>query len=170
MSMEEELTLSPDAREENDEEARSSTAESETLPFKRILVPLDGSEHSIKALKTAVQIALKFGGRITLTHVYQVGGFAISPTPVNEFIEAVRKMGVDILADGEKRVKSEGVEVEKLLVEGRPVDQIVKTCRERGCGMIVMGARGLSRVKEVILGSVSEGVVRHASCPVLVVK
>jgi len=78
MSMEE-LTLSPDAREEKDEEAKSSTAESKTLPFKRILVPLDGSEHSIKALKTAVQIVLKFGGRITLIHVYQVGGFAISP-------------------------------------------------------------------------------------------
>ncbi|MEM4169115.1 MAG: universal stress protein [Thermoproteota archaeon] len=103
-------------------------------------------------------------------HVYQVGGFAISPTPVNEFIEAIRKMGVNILEDGEKRVKSGGVEVEKLLVEGRPVDQIIRTCREGRFDMIVMGARGLSRVKEIILGSVSEGVVRHASCPVLVVK
>ncbi|MGB9717676.1 MAG: universal stress protein [Thermoproteota archaeon] len=168
MSMEEASAQNPG--EKHGGEARVSKVESETFPFRRILVPLDGSEHSVKALETAVQIALKFGSRITLVHVYQVGGFAISPTPVNEFVEAIRKMGVNILEDGEKRVKSGGVEVDKLLVEGRPVDQIIRTCREGGFDMIVMGARGLSRVKEVILGSVSEGVVRHASCPVLVVK
>lgn len=166
--MEEASTQNPG--EKNNRETRVSTVGSETFSFRRILVPLDGSEHSMKALETAVQIALKFGGRITLVHVYQVGGFAISPTPVNEFIEAIRKMGVNILEDGEKRVKSRGVEVEKLLVEGRPVDQIIRTCREGRFDMIVMGARGLSRMKEIILGSVSEGVVRHASCPVLVVK
>ncbi|MEM2057099.1 MAG: universal stress protein [Thermoproteota archaeon] len=168
MGMEEASTQNPS--EKNGGGTRVSTVKSETFSFRRILVPLDGSEHSVKALETAVQIALKFGSRITLVHVYQVGGFAISPTPVNEFIEAIRKMGVNILEDGEKRVKSGGVEVEKLLVEGRPVDQIIRTCREGRFDMIVMGARGLSRVKEIILGSVSEGVVRHASCPVLVVK
>lgn len=103
-------------------------------------------------------------------HVYSIGGFAISPTPVNEFIEAIRKMGADILADGERRVKSEGVKVESLLIEGHTVEQIVKTCREGKFDMIVMGARGLSRIKEMLLGSVSDGVIRHAPCPVLVVK
>ncbi|MBO3832885.1 MAG: universal stress protein [Candidatus Brockarchaeota archaeon] len=165
--MEEAPTQNPS---EETVETRVSTVGSETFSFRRILVPLDGSEHSVKALETAVQIALKFGSRITLVHVYQVGGFAISPTPVEEFIEAIRKMGVSILEDGEKRVKSGGVEVEKLLLEGRPVDQIIRTCREGGFHMIVMGARGLSRVREILLGSVSDGVVRHASCPVLVVK
>ncbi|MBO3753841.1 MAG: universal stress protein [Candidatus Brockarchaeota archaeon] len=168
MGMEEAPTQN--SGEENSGETRVSTVGSETFSFRRILVPLDGSEHSVKALETAVQIALKFGSRIMLVHVYQVGGFAISPTPVEEFIEAIRKMGVSILEDGEKRVKSGGVKVEKLLLEGRPVDQIIRTCREGGFDMIVMGARGLSRVREILLGSVSDGVVRHASCPVLVVK
>ncbi|MGQ9552371.1 MAG: universal stress protein, partial [Candidatus Bathycorpusculaceae bacterium] len=52
------------------------------------MVPLDGSEHSIKALKMAVQIAQRFNGKITLIHVYSIGGLAVSPTPVREFIEA----------------------------------------------------------------------------------
>lgn len=138
--------------------------------FEKILVPLDGSEHSIKALETAVQIAHKFNGTITLIHVYSIGGLAISPTPVRGFIEAIRKVGARILADGEKRVKAEGVQVETLLIEGHAVEQIVKTCREGNFDLIVMGARGLSKIKEMLLGSVSDGVIRYACCPVLVVK
>jgi nucleotide-binding universal stress UspA family protein len=138
--------------------------------FEKILVPFDGSEHSLKALQVALQIAEKFNGTITLIHVYSIGGFAISPTPVHEFIEAIRKVGAGILADGEKRVRAEGVQVETLLIEGHAVEQIVKTCREGKFDIIVMGARGLSRIKEMLLGSVSDGVIRHACCPVLVVK
>jgi len=138
--------------------------------FEKILVPLDGSEHSIKALETAVQIANKFNGKITLIHVYSIGGLAISPTPVRGFIEAIRKVGASILADGEKRVKAEGVQVEILLMEGHMVEQIVMTCREGKFDLIVMGARGLSKVKEMLLGSVSDGVIRYACCPVLIVK
>jgi len=142
----------------------------EIKPFEKILVPLDGSEHSTKALKMAIQIAKKFNGKITLIHAYSIGGLAISPTPVREFIEAIRMVGVGILADGEKRVKAEGVQVETLLIEGHAVEQIVKTCRENKFDLVVMGARGLSRIKEMLLGSVSDGVTRHAYCPVLVVK
>ena len=138
--------------------------------FEKILVPLDGSEHSIRALKMAVQIAQKFNGKITLIHVYSIGGFAISPTPVHEFIEAIHKVGAGILADGEKRVRVEGVQAETLLLEGHAVEQIVKTCREGKFDLVVMGARGLSKIKEMLLGSVSDGVTRHACCPVLVVK
>ncbi|MEM2960622.1 MAG: universal stress protein [Candidatus Bathyarchaeia archaeon] len=138
--------------------------------FEKILVPLDGSEHSIKALEIAVQIALKFDGKITLMHVYSIGGLAISPTPVQEFIEAIRRVGARILTDGEKRVKAEGVQAETLLIEGHAVEQIVKTCRESRFDLIVIGARGLGRMKKMLLGSVSEGVTRYACCPVLVVK
>ena len=138
--------------------------------FEKILVPLDGSGHSLKALEMAVKIALKFDGKITLIHVYSIGGFAISPTPVQEFIEAIRKAGVDILANGEKRVKAKGIHVETLLIEGHAVEQIVKACREGKFDLVVMGARGLSKIKEILLGSVSDGVTRHACCPVLVVK
>ena len=138
--------------------------------FEKILVPLDGSEHSLKALKMAVQIALKFDGKITLIHVYSIGGLAISPTPVHEFIEAIRKIGAGILADGEKRGKAEGVQAETLLIEGHAVEQIVKTCGEGKFDLIIMGARGLSKIQEMLLGSVSDGVTRHACCPVLVVK
>jgi len=142
----------------------------EIKPLGKILVPLDGSEHSIKALKMAIQIAQRFNGKITLIHVYSIGGLAVSPTPVREIIEAIRKVGAGILAEGEKRVKAERVQVETLLIEGHAVEQIVKACREGKFDLVVMGARGLSKIKEMLLGSVSDGVTRHACCPVLVVK
>ncbi|MGQ9552038.1 MAG: universal stress protein [Candidatus Bathycorpusculaceae bacterium] len=97
-------------------------------------------------------------------------GVLVSPTPVQEFIEAIRKVGAGILADGEKMVKAEGVYVETSLIKGHAVEQIVKACREGKFDLVVMGARGLSRIKEMLLGSVSDGVTRHAYCPVLVVK
>lgn len=74
------------------------------------------------------------------------------------------------MADGEKKAKAEGVQVETLLREGHTVDEILKTCRDGGFDSIVIGARGLSTIKELLLGSVSHGVTSHAPCPVLVVK
>jgi len=154
--------------------------------FKKILVPLDGSEHSLRALEIAVQIAKKFEAKITLIHVYSVGirpvvmpepttltpiGVPVmAPTDVSKIAEATRKAGAAILADGEEKVKAEGIEVETLLKEGHSVQEIVKTAKEGSFDLIVIGARGISKIREIILGSVSDGVVHNAPCPVLVVK
>ena len=154
--------------------------------FKKILVPLDGSEHSLRALEIAIQIAKKFEAKITLIHVYSVGirpvvmpepttltpvGVPVmAPTDVSKIAEATRKAGAAILADGEEKVKAEGIEVETLLKEGHSVQEIVKTAKEGSFDLIVIGARGISKIREIILGSVSDGVVHNAPCPVLVVK
>ena len=154
--------------------------------FEKILVPLDGSEHSLRALTTAVHIAKKFDGKITLIHVYSVtvrpviipepttlappGIPVMTPAEVSKVAEAARKVGSGILADGEQKVKAEGVQVETLLREGHVVQEIINTAREGGFDLIVMGARGVSKIKEILMGSVSDGVTRNAPCPVLVVK
>ena len=150
--------------------------------FEKILVPLDGSEHSVRALEKAVQIAKKFDGKITLIHVYSVvrpvsvstitmaETGILAPEVVSKLVEAAREAGASVLADGERRVKAEGVQVETLLGEGHTVEEILKTAKEGEFDLIVMGARGLSTIKEIFLGSVSHGVTRHAPCPVLVVK
>jgi nucleotide-binding universal stress UspA family protein len=138
--------------------------------FEKILVPLDGSENSLRALEKAVQIAKKFNGKITLIHVYSVSYLAVTPTQVYRYVKAIRKNGTDILADGKKRVTAEGVQVETLLSEGHTVEEILKTAREGDFDLVVIGARGISRIREILVGSVSDGVTKHAPCPVLVVK
>ena len=149
--------------------------------FKKILVPLDGSEHSVRALEIATRIAKKFDVKITLIHAYSVHiPFVMvsvipkvpvmTPTEVSKVAEAARKAGAGILADGEEKVKAEGVQVETLLREGHTVQEILKTAREGGFDLIVIGAKGISRIREILLGSVSDGVIRTAPCPVLVTK
>jgi nucleotide-binding universal stress UspA family protein len=138
--------------------------------FKKILIPLDGSEYSLHALEKAVQIAKKFDGKITLINVYSVSSFNITPSQVFDYVLEIRKSGETILAEGEKIVKAEGIQVETLLKEGHVVEQIVKKARDENFDLIVIGAKGISRLKEILLGSISHGVTTYAPCPVLVVK
>ena len=154
--------------------------------FEKILVPLDGSEHSLKALEIATQIAKKFDGKITLIHVYSVTIRpvvmpepttltppmipAMTPAEVSKAVEATRKAGASILTDGEQKVKAEEVQVETTLREGHTVQEIVKTAKEGKFDLIVIGGRGISKIRELLLGSVTDGVIHHAPCPVLVIK
>lgn len=154
--------------------------------FEKILVTLDGSEHSVQALRAAIQIARKFNGKLTLVHVYAItvapivvpepttltpsGVPVVTPAEVSRMIEAAREVGQRILDDGEKEVKSENVQVESTLKEGGTVQEITRLAKEGNFDLIVIGAKGVGRLREFLLGSVSEGVMKHAPCPVLVVK
>jgi len=139
----------------------------------------------MRALDIAIQIAKKFKSKITLIHVYSVsvrpiavpepatfapGVPMMAPAEYSRVAEAVRNVSVRILAESAEKVKAEGVEVDTILREGHAVHEIVKAAEEGKFDLIVMGARGLSRIKEIILGSVSDGVIRNAPCPVLVTK
>lgn len=149
--------------------------------FERILVPLDGSEHSMRALEKAVQIAKNCDGKIILVHVYSVlrvgvvpmamaEPVALPPELISKLAETVREAGNSILEDAKKKVDAEGVQSQKLLREGHVVEEILRATKEENADLIVIGARGLSTLKEIFLGSVSHGVALHAPCPVLLMK
>jgi len=89
---------------------------------------------------------------------------------VTKAVEAIRKAGASILADGEQKVKAEEVQVETILREGHTVQEIIRTAKEGKFDLIVIGGRGISRIRELLLGSVTDGVIHHAHCPVLVIK
>ena len=151
--------------------------------FERILVPLDGSEHSMHALEKAVQIAKKCEGKITLVHVYSVLSagvvpmtmamyepVALPPELITKLADAVRESGAKLLEEAKRKVDAEGVQSETLLKEGHTVEEILKIAKEEDSDLIVIGARGLSTIREIFLGSVSHGVTLHAPCPVLVMR
>jgi nucleotide-binding universal stress UspA family protein len=94
----------------------------------------------------------------------------MTPAEVSKAVEVTRKAGASILADGEQKVKAEEVQVETLLKEGHTVQEIVKTAKEGKFDLIVIGGRGISKIRELLLGSVTDGVIHHAPCPVLVIK
>lgn len=154
--------------------------------FHKILVPLDGSEHSDRALAATLQIANNFNSEITLLHIYSVTVTSVvipEPTTLNptgvpiatsaevsKMVDAARDAGKRILADDEQKVRAESVPVETSLREGNSPQEIVKTAKEGQFDLIVIGARGIHRLRDLLMGSVTEGVVKHASCSVLVVK
>ena len=154
--------------------------------FERVLVPLDGSEHSQRALETAIQITKKFRGKMTLLHVYSVtvtpvivpepitltpaGVPVVTSAEISKMLEAAREVGRKILMEGEKSAESAGLRVESVVREGNIVQEIIKMAKEDQFNLIVMGARGISKIRELLMGSVSEGVIKNAPCPVLVVK
>ena len=150
--------------------------------FGKILVPIDGSEHSMKALRVAAEIAKNCKSEeFVLINVYSASflvaglepeGVSVTPEIYRNLLDAARANSARILAEGKNMTKAQGVSVdtiETLSMEGHVVETIVKTAGEGEFNLVVLGHRGTSRF-ETLLGSVSHGVTRHATCPVLVVR
>jgi nucleotide-binding universal stress UspA family protein len=144
----------------------------------KILVAIDGSEHADKALNFALDLAEKYSATITLVNVFQVPMFGYLgeqfayPALLAEFTNEVKKAHEQILSKALKKAKElkPNLKISTVLEEGRPSDKIVETAKEGNFDLIVMGHRGLGRVKEFFLGSVSDRVADEAHCPVLIVK
>jgi len=154
--------------------------------FNNILVAVDGSEHSKKALNYALELAGKFDGKITLIHVYstvvplvpsvlETPSTPTLPLPTSSAIAAkitedAKQKGKQILNEAERVAKERLISVKTVLREGDAVREIVAVAQEGKFDLIVIGHRGLSKLKELFLGAVSEGVSHKAPCPVLIVK
>ena len=137
--------------------------------YQKILVAVDGSEHSNRALHEAINIAKMTDGTVTLIHVVPTKPSVVMSSK-EQFSEMQQNKGEAVLADGKKKAEADGVSAETLLLEGDVVGQVVKTAKEGNFDLIVVGARGLSKLEELMLGSVSHGVAKNASCPVVVTK
>jgi nucleotide-binding universal stress UspA family protein len=90
-----------------------------------------------------------------------------------EVVEQLREQTEKILEDQVQKIEQEGGKVAEkhlCITERRRADQIVEVAEDIGAGLIVMGSRGLGGVRRALMGSVSDSVVRHAHCPVLVVR
>jgi len=147
--------------------------------YKRMLVALDGSEQSRKALDHAVAIAEKFSSELTLLTVvprvmipfFNDGGFA-STVDVVQYQERNKDIYQNVLTEAEARVRSEhpDLSVSTMLREGRPSAAIVDVAEKEGHDLIVMGSRGIRGILGWILGSTSRGVVDSCTKPVLIIK
>ena len=145
--------------------------------FGRIIVAFDGSNDSVKAVRMACMLSAKFGSELVVVHVYSapvipysgVAGMPIANYPDLERMagEGARKtllMGVRIAEDA--GVKTNG----ELLEAASTVQALVEFSASEKADLLVVGTRGMTGFKKLLLGSVSSGVVSHAACPVLVVR
>ena len=141
--------------------------------FQKILVPVDFSEHSGEALDVAIELAKAFGGSLQLLHCYRIQPAGVSPYGIvlpESFDREVRDAAARQLDEWREKAEAQGVSAEASLSSMVPSLAISETAEELGCDLIVMGTRGLSGIKHVLLGSVAERTLRAAPCPVLTVK
>ena len=139
--------------------------------IKRILAPVDGSEHSKKALELACDLAGKYGARLYLLHVsltpaakhtLVLGGSTIT---VDASREEIVQAGHKVMESAKKIAAEHGCKDPKTDIVGGPAAQcILEHARENDVDMIVMGSRGLSDLKGLLLGSVSHKVSHLAEC------
>ena len=140
--------------------------------MRRILVPVDGSEGSAHAARFAADIARGMASKITLVHAYDASATEVMGLPAMAVADLDRARSE--VAQASFRLAKEAMgatEPEACEVPiGDPAQQILKVAEEGEFDLIVMGHRGRSRVAELMLGSVSERVVRGAHCPVTIVR
>jgi nucleotide-binding universal stress UspA family protein len=143
------------------------------MDIRAILVPHDFSPHADKALDTAIALAKRFGSKIHLLHAYHLPVTVATPEQVvipRDFWASVRDAASAKLDAAREKVQGEGIEAEGHLTEMAPAPAIKAAAEKLEVDVIVMGTRGNTGLKHVLLGSVAERTLRAAPCPVLTVK
>jgi len=140
--------------------------------IKRMLVPTDGSDCSLRAAELAIHLAKFFEAEIIVIYVIDV-------VILNEITRGVEKGTVEkeLEEKGQRYLnyvvrlaEKEGLKAKAILVKGEPHDQIVRHARNLRADLIVMGTYGRRGAERILFGSVAERVIEYAPCPVLVVR
>lgn len=138
--------------------------------FQRILLPADGSEHSRRATATGLDLAKRL--KVPVVALYVVDARALDPYPSEALFVDLRsillKEARRTLARVEADARRKKIRATTRLLEGVPEEEIVRFAKPSD--LIVMATHGRTGLSRLLLGSVAETVVRHARCPVLVVR
>ena len=147
-----------------------------TESINRILVPVDFSAHSVKAVRYATMLANKFGARVSLLHVIE-DPFVTGAWQAEAFVPNIPELLNDLtkaahaqLGDMKKNLAAHGFIVETDVITGQPARAIVDHASTGGFDMIVMGTHGRTGLSHALMGSVAERVVQKAPCAVLTVR
>ena len=166
---------------------RESTASPSRAPFKKILVAIDGSDSSKRAAQVALGLAEGLKADLILLHAISpptryygstiptpsgVSAPPISQHEIDAYYDYARRAAKGMVEDIESQAKRDGVKVKTEFPQGvsSVVETIIGHAEDEKVDLIVVGTRGLGGFKKLLLGSVSSGVVSHASAPVLVVR
>ena len=137
--------------------------------FKKILVPLDGSKYSEKALERACEFAKFFDSKLVLIYVIE------KSIPLNfldrkEYLKILQKFGNKILDNANSSLLKQGITPKIILKDGNIVNEIEKVAKKEKCDLIIVGNKGLGSVTRFLLGSVSNKLAQSSSCSVMIVK
>lgn len=145
--------------------------------YHQILMPIDGSPTSDKALDEAIRLAQLTGARLRLLHVVDelsyVNGFEPAMNYLNEIVPLMQEAGEKLLAHARKKAEDKGVETDSVLIVGGPGrlwEHVVEQAASVKADLVVVGSHGRRGLGRALMGSDAEQIVRHAPGPVLVVR
>jgi nucleotide-binding universal stress UspA family protein len=136
----------------------------------RILLATDGSKDAAAATAFLRELPLPTSSKLRIVTAMSFPTFALEPPPVRDFKRSVLEDARRVVDEARATLAPRGFDIETSAVIGSPKDEIPRIAGEWNADLVVLGARGLGRVKRFLLGSVSLAVARRVSCPVLVVK
>ena len=144
------------------------------MQFRHVLAPTDFSEYSKKAVAYALELARKFGAKLTILHVielppYPVEGY-VTPNLSQTYMDDLERQATAELAQVIPEAEAVGVGVARLVGVGTPYRTIIDTAEAEQVDLIVMATAGRTGFSHLIMGSIAERVVRTASCPVLTIR
>jgi len=141
------------------------------ITISRILHPTDFSADSARALDYATTLAQQFNAELHLLHVHTEALLNVSP-PIAGFMPPGYQDEVNkgLQAELAKLAKDTNITIVRKLLEGNVVTEVTRYAKDNHMDLIVMGTHGRTGLKHMLIGSVAEKVVRHASCPVLTIR
>lgn len=142
------------------------------MSYRRILVPVDGSRTSNKALVAALEMARERGGTVRLLHVIDELALAVGLEYPGDLMQIARKQAEQVLSDGLAIVKAAGIEGQTHLVDvpgQRLGEAVADEAQAWQADLVVVGTHGRRGVSRLLLGSGAESVIRQAAIPVLVI-
>jgi nucleotide-binding universal stress UspA family protein len=140
--------------------------------FSKLLVPVDGSENSVRALEAAIFLSKKIDAHMAVMHVMEKPPTVyIHPQKeLEELLRNYRREAEQILEKCQEIGNRNGVELRKVIIEGDVASEINRFAEKEVFDMIVMGHRGSGRFKKMVLGSVSEKVLHQTKRSVLIIR
>lgn len=144
-----------------------------SLLYSKVLVPVDGSENSNRALKHALSLSSKLKSKLTILHVSEVPPFVYvqSQKLVDSVMTSLEKEAKNILDVAQNQANEFDVEYETVLLKGDNIASVIIDYNKKNdFDIIVVGSRGQGKLKTTLLGSVSNNVLHHSKNPVLIIK
>jgi nucleotide-binding universal stress UspA family protein len=142
--------------------------EGTSIGWKSILFATDGSQYSEAATNKAIDIAKSYGSELNVVSVVDVTDEFIARAP--GALDDLVKKAKSIVEDVKNKAISEGIKAEGIVKEGDAYKSIVDIAEKQKADAIIMGSHGRTGLKRLLMGSVTERVIGHAPCPILVVK
>lgn len=139
--------------------------------FNNILLAVDGSEHALNAARAAAQLTRAMNSaELHIVVVYDAMPLFLGEPNFQSAMNVRLDEAQKILKAAVEAVGEVPAKTQTEFIAGDPAEAIIEIAKTRKCDLIVMGSRGLGRLAGLVLGSVSQKVVGHAPCPVLVVR